>query len=61
MSRHMARGDWRCGSAQLTMIEWKKNMGVEGIDSSGWPWVNREISAVWTIRQEPRSLRRKGQ
>lgn len=36
-------------------------MGVEGIDSREWLWLNYEVSAVQTLRQESRSVRRNGQ
>lgn len=57
----MVRCDQRCGLAQLTKVKEKRDMGVEGIYSREWLWLNREISAVQTLRQKPRSLRRKGQ
>lgn len=57
----MVRCDQRCGLAQLTKVKEKRDMGVEGIYSREWLWLNREISAVQILRQKPRSLRRKGQ
>lgn len=57
----MVRWDQRCGLAQLTKVKEKRDMGVEGIYSREWLWLNREISAVQTLRQKPRSLRRKWQ